>query len=113
MKSGLVDRDGKSVDNDFDDQADMCEMIRALIAGGVIEGAKLDELTESLADGIDCPGDGDEGQSEICAVTGGSAAQAYSWIILLEGISITASERPAWELDPKSKDKLEIRKVTT
>ena len=88
----------------------MCEIFRALIAGGLIEGAKLDDLNETIVDGIDCPGDGDEGQSEICAVTGGSASQNYSWYILLEGITITANEKPQWEMDPKSKEKLEAKK---
>jgi hypothetical protein len=90
----------------------MCEIIRALVAGGVIEGAKIDDLNESIADAIDCPGDGDNGQSEVCAVSGGSAGQSYSWYILLDGISITANEMPKWELDSKSKDKLELRKST-
>jgi len=110
LKTGLVDRDGKPVDNDFDDQADMCEIIRALIAGGVIEGAKLDELNDSVVDAIDCPGESDEGQSEICAVSGGSAAQQYAWYILLDGLSITTSEKPKWDLDPNSKKKLETKK---
>ncbi len=39
----------------------MCEIFRALIAGGIIEGVKLDELNETVVDGIDCPGDGEEG----------------------------------------------------
>ena len=30
----LVDADGNSVAYDFPDQADMCEMVRALVAGG-------------------------------------------------------------------------------
>ncbi len=47
--------------SDFDDQADMCEIIRALIAGNIIEGVKLEDLNESVVDGIDCPGDGEEG----------------------------------------------------
>jgi hypothetical protein len=50
------------------------------------------------------------GQSEICAVSGGSAAQQYAWYILLEGISITASEKPKWDLEPNSKKKLETKK---
>lgn len=48
--------------SDFDDQADMCEIVRAMIAGGVIEGAKLDELNDSVVDAIDCPGESDEGK---------------------------------------------------
>jgi hypothetical protein len=39
----------------------MCEIFRALIAGGVIEGVKLDELNETVVDGFDCPGDGEGG----------------------------------------------------
>ena len=50
--------------SDFDDQADMCEIVRALIAGGVIEGARLDDLSDAVVDGIDCPGESDEGN--IC-----------------------------------------------
>jgi hypothetical protein len=33
---GLVDVNGNPVENDFDDQADMCEIIRALIANSNI-----------------------------------------------------------------------------
>ena len=87
----------------------MCEMFRALIAGGVIEGAKLDELSDSAVDGIDCPGEGEESQSEVCAVSGGSAAQKYAWYIFLEGSSIMINEKPKWELDPKSKEKLSAK----
>ena len=32
LTKGLVDVDGNPVDNDFEDQADMCEIIRALVA---------------------------------------------------------------------------------
>ena len=40
----------------------MCELYRALISGGVIEGARLDDLSEAVVDGIDCPGESDEGK---------------------------------------------------
>jgi 2,4-dienoyl-CoA reductase-like NADH-dependent reductase (Old Yellow Enzyme family) len=32
LTKGLVDVDGLPVENDFEDQADMCEMVRALVA---------------------------------------------------------------------------------
>jgi hypothetical protein len=35
LTKGLVDVDGEPVDEDFDDQADMCEIIRALIANSI------------------------------------------------------------------------------
>ena len=34
LTKGLVDVDGNPVDNDFEDQADMCEIVRALIFNG-------------------------------------------------------------------------------
>ena len=34
LKVGLVDVEGNPVQRDFDDQADMCEIIRALVANG-------------------------------------------------------------------------------
>ena len=88
----------------------MCEILRALIAGGLIDGARIDDLNDTIVDGIDCPGDGEEGQSEICAVSGGSAAQNYSWFILLDGMSIQTSEKPGWILDPKSKEILDLKR---
>ena len=38
----LVDVNGDEVATDFSDQADMCEIIRALIAGGKFEGVPKD-----------------------------------------------------------------------
>jgi hypothetical protein len=89
----------------------MCEIVRAMIAGGLIEGARLDEVSESITDAIDCPGEGEEGQSEICAVSGGAPGQNYSWYILLEGIYITSSEKPQWDMDPRSKELLDQKKL--
>lgn len=54
--------------SDFDNQADICEIVRALIAGGVIEGARLDNLTPEVVDGIDCPGESDESKFQIIFV---------------------------------------------
>lgn len=35
LTKGLVDVEGEPVDDDFDDQADMCEIIRALVANSI------------------------------------------------------------------------------
>jgi len=88
----------------------MCELMRALIAGGIIEGVKLDNLTPQVVDSLDCPGE--DSQSQICAVSGGAATQSYAWYILLEGKSIMADSFPRWEMDPKSKEKLNLLKST-
>ena len=36
LTKGLVDVDGNPVEDDFEDQADMCEIIRALVANSMI-----------------------------------------------------------------------------
>ncbi len=88
----------------------MCELFRALVAGKMIPGVNLDNLSNDSVSELDCPGDADEGQSEICAVSGGSAAQNYSWYILLDGISITANDSPKWILSLQSSQLLEAKK---
>jgi hypothetical protein len=102
----------------------MCELIRSIIGGGVIEGVRLEDLKETVFDSIDCPGDDlsgkniliffsfkyNIGETEICAASGGSAAQTYSWTILLDGSSIRANDLPRWELDTASKEKIDAKK---
>lgn len=57
LKRGLVDVNGEPVDKDFDDQADMCEIIRALIVSGKFEGTDdLNNLNVDFLDHIDCAG---------------------------------------------------------
>lgn len=58
LKKGLVDVNGNPVDKDFADQADMCELIRALIANGKIEGVGDDvtNLSVDIVDNINCVG---------------------------------------------------------
>lgn len=63
LENGLVDVNGDSVKEDFDDQADMCEIVRAMIAGGKVPTAKADvkNIEEDAFDSLDCPGDGESG----------------------------------------------------
>lgn len=46
------------MDKDFSDQADMCEIVRALIASGKIDGAGDDvtNLNADIVDNINCVG---------------------------------------------------------
>ena len=110
LKKGLVDKEGRSVETDFDDQADMCEIARALIAGGVLDGVKLDDLNDNSFNGLNCPGN--VNSVGVCAVSGGSAAQDYAWYILLEGMSIQVDEFPKWELTSQSKEIIDTRKLS-
>jgi hypothetical protein len=101
LKKGLVDVNGDSVDTDFEDQADMCEIVRALLANGKIPevGEDIKSIDLKFLDYIDCPGS--EGQTEICAATGSSFADRKSWIIMLEGQSITINKEPKYILGSK------------
>ena len=45
---------------------------------------------------IDCPGD--DGETEVCAATTGSFADANSWYIFLDGQSNRINEKPRYEL---------------
>jgi hypothetical protein len=98
LSKGLVDVNGEPVENDFDDQADMCELIRALIANGKFPkiGESLKNIDDSFLDDIDCPGV--EGQTEICAATGGSFADKKGWNILLDGQSFRIKDSPKYVL---------------
>lgn len=101
MKKGLVDVNGAAVDKDFDDQADMCEIIRALVANGKIPevGQDVKSIDLKVLDFIDCPGT--EGQTQVCAATGGSFADKKGWYILLDGTSITINKEPKYVIGNK------------
>jgi hypothetical protein len=97
LKKGLVDVDGNPVQKDFDNQADMCEIIRAFVANG-----KFTELSEDikyipliLIDFISCPGN--DFQTQICAVNGGSFSENHKWYILLDGQPMTINGEPYYE----------------
>ena len=57
MNSGLVDVDGRPVNKDFDEQADMCEIVRALAASGKFTGVNDIQIVPlSITNEIDCAG---------------------------------------------------------
>ena len=101
LKKGLVDVDGNPVPKDFDDQADMCEMIRAFVANGKFYeiGQDVRSISLELIDHITCPG-GDF-QTQVCAVTGGSFSEKNKWYIPLDGQAIKINEEPNYILDLK------------
>jgi hypothetical protein len=103
LKKGLVDVNGDPIDKDFDDQADMCEIVRALVANGKIPeiGEDVKSIDLKLLDYIDCPGT--DGQTEVCAATGGSFADSRGWLILLEGQSMQINKEPKYVLSSNNK----------
>ena len=96
LKKGLVDVNGDPVEKDFDDQADMCEIVRAFVANGKVPeiGEDVKSIDLKLLDYIECPGA--EGQTQICAATAGSFADQKMWLIMLEGLVFTISKEPRY-----------------
>lgn len=97
LEKRLVDVNGKSVEIDFEDQADMCEIVRALVANGKIPeiGASLDNISLKLLDHIKCVGN--EGSTKVCAATGSSFANKKSWLIFLDALSIKIDNYPTYQ----------------
>lgn len=58
LKKGLVDVEGNPVKKSFSDQADMCEIVRALIANGKIEsvGEDISNLKPDVVENFSCVG---------------------------------------------------------
>ena len=56
--TSLVDETGEQVDHNLPDQADMCERIRAAIAGGYFNPITSDvtDIPMEILNFIDCPG---------------------------------------------------------
>lgn len=96
LDKGLVDVNGVKVDYDFEDQADMCEIIRALVANGRFPeiGEDVTNIDPRIVDYIDCPGN--DGQTGVCAATEGSFADRKKWYILVDGLTITVAGEPKY-----------------
>lgn len=94
----LVDVNGDSSNppyQDFDDQADMCEIIRALIGNGYFSfGNSLENISLEILDSISCPGA--LYQSQICAATAQSYPNKASWVIMILGESLKINEFPKY-----------------
>ena len=99
LTKGLVDVDGNPVEEDFEDQADMCEIIRTLVGNGKFPelGTDVNHISTRIVDYINCPGG--DGQTRVCAVTGRSFADKDSWYIFLDGQAISFNGKPKYKLD--------------
>mmetsp|Transcript_2565 Transcript_2565/g.2666 ORF Transcript_2565/g.2666 Transcript_2565/m.2666 type:complete len:202 (+) Transcript_2565:111-716(+) len=95
VSKGLVDVNGSPVEKDFDEQADMCEIVRALMASKVFPGVEdVRRLTEDMVEALDCPGP--EGQTEVCAATGSSQRDKKGWYVMLDGAGINFDGMPRY-----------------
>ena len=86
---------------DFDDQADMCEIVRAFVAAGKFSfGVNMNNINLELVDKVDC--NGSETQSQLCACTTGSFAEKSKWVIFLEAKSIQINGIPKYTIEPEN-----------
>lgn len=99
MMRGMIDVNGNTIEKkNFENQADMCEIVRTMIGNNMIKGITLvgdmiTSINKNVAYEITCPG---ELQSKICAATGGSFADPYGWYIFLDGQSISINGKPKY-----------------
>lgn len=98
LTKGLVDVNGNPMQNLAEDQSDMCQIIRALIANGKFPeiGSDVTKIDTRIIDYINCPGEND--QTRVCAATGSSFLNRDDWYILLKGESIKVGDFPTFEI---------------
>lgn len=116
----LVDVNGEPVKKDFEDQADMCEIVRAAVAKNIFGVKNLDmrKIPSTIVDLIACAGAfGDKDGPQICAASSGSYFNKGSWTIFLDSSNIKFSGRPIFSKKPvqeqsyESKEELETPPV--
>lgn len=100
LSKELVDVNGNTVRNieDFENQADMCIIIRSLIANGVFSGISKDvnQISKDVALMFNCPGE--KGKTEVCAANAGSFNNRDGWYIFLDGQSMSYQGWPKYSL---------------
>ena len=92
----LVDEIGEPVDHNLPDQADMCEIIRAVVKEGLLDNITTDvtDIKLEALNYIDCPGD--PNGIKICAVNAISYYKSDMWTIMLDGMNIQVNNRPSF-----------------
>lgn len=95
----LVNSAGDPVTKDFEDQADMCELIRAAVSKNLFDIKNLDmqNLPTSFVDNIQCAGPkGDLYGPQICAATSSSFFSKASWNIFNKSSVIHFDNKPQY-----------------
>lgn len=93
----LVDVNGDVVLNDFEDQADMCELVRAATSKGLLGIKDIDmrKLPKELVNKIDCPGSEKENnKAKICAASSESFYKKSAWTVFLRYSVIKFAGKP-------------------
>jgi hypothetical protein len=104
----LVDEIGEPVDHNLPDQADMCEIIRAVIKEGLLAGITSDvtDIPFEALNYIDCPGN--PNGPKICAVNAISYWKTDMWTIMLDGMNIQINNSPNFVKSSETPVKQEV-----
>ncbi len=110
----LVDVEGKPLDGPLDDQADICQLIRAFIAAGLFDGTTLKEIKEEIFEQISCPGPLTRKQYQVCAATVSPPAMPDEWLMFLEPLVLSSIEdgvaKPKFIPDTRTVQQLNLMK---
>jgi len=96
--STLVDANGEPVSSDFEDQVDICEIVRAAVANGDLgKEINMRRIPKDIVNKIDCAGPlGDKEGPRICAATSSSFYNKSAWNIFLKSSVITLAGKPTF-----------------
>ena len=97
--STLVNVLGEPIEHNQPDQADMCEIIRSVIAAGIFpQGSDVTNIHSDIFNYIDCPGNNNG--VKICAVNSVSFYKKDMWTIFLTSSVITINNnKPLFIID--------------
>lgn len=98
-KKLFVDVNGEPVEDDFDDQADMCEIVRSLIANGKMPAVGEDLKQVAFESLLYLDSVGGDTQTQPIAVNSSSFADRNKWYILLDGVPLRISGEPKYKVD--------------
>lgn len=93
----LSDVNGDPVQEDFNNQADLCEIVRSAAAKNLFNIKNLDmrKLKDRIVDLIDCAGPlGEKEGPRICAASSSSFFNEASWTIFLNSSNIKLQGKP-------------------
>ena len=109
--STLVNVLGEPVEHNHPDQADMCEIIRAVIAAGVFpQGSDVTNIRPDIFNYIDCPGN--ENGVKICAVNSVSFYKKEMWTIFLTSSAISINNKPLFIIDNEDEYSIQLQQNT-
>jgi len=110
--ASLVNNVGDVVERDSDNEADLCEFVRAAFnANKFPKMGSITNMNKDFLQKVACAGH--KSQTQPCAVNNESFFASKSWFILFQGMTITYDGAPDWRLYKKPEPKAEEEVLDT